>query len=265
VEHFLSTQLGELFKEALDEEGDLTKIEAFGTIFEFDPFKDLYSVTAYGCSFEKEEGVALFKGRFENEKIIALMGIEGAHTEFDHGGCVVHEWKEGRDHFFVAFPRKSMVVISNSRELIQEALDVLEGDRDSLDDRGEMRGFRSAPRGTFLAAAAHGLEHILGCDGEPEAAVLKMAKDVTVFVGEVEGDDFLDVTLSTQDSKSAKQVHDILAGLIALGSLFGEEEPELAWLMKSLEFEQDGRTVRIRVALPAMELSGKLKVSMECE
>ena len=65
VERLWSTQLGALLKEVLEEEEDLAKIEAFGTIFEFDPFKDLFSITAYGCSFEEEHGVALFKGRFE--------------------------------------------------------------------------------------------------------------------------------------------------------------------------------------------------------
>ncbi|MBU0753862.1 MAG: hypothetical protein KJ645_01895 [Planctomycetes bacterium] len=262
VEKFFSSQIGSLFKKALEEEGDLKQIEAFGTIFEFDPFEDLYGATAYGLSFEKEEGVALIKGRFEKKKIISLMRIEGKHTEIDHRDFIIHEWKDGSDHFFVALPKTNLVVISNSLDLTKEALDVLAGKKDNLTDRRGLKGLRSLPGGTFIAASAQGFGDVVDCDGEPEAAVLKMADEVSMSIGEVEGDDFLDVTLSARDAKTAKQVNDILRGLVALGSLFGEEEPELAQLINMLDVEQDGKTVRIRAAIPAEELCGKIKLSM---
>jgi hypothetical protein len=262
LERLFSSRIGGLFKEALEEEGSMAKIDAFGTIFEFNILEDLHSITAYGTSFEKEEAVGLFKGRFDKKKILALMGIEGTRREIDHHDYTIHEWKDKHEQFFVCFYDSKGVMLSNSEDLAKEALDVVSGDADSLDDRGGLKVLRSLPRDVFVAAAAQDFSKLAGCGSEPEAAMLKKAKEVRILVGESDGMDYVDITLATEDSETGKQVHDIVQGLIALGKLVSNEEPELAWLVEHAEVERDGRLVSIREAVPSDKLMELLKGSM---
>jgi hypothetical protein len=262
LEGLFSSRIGGLFKDALEEEGAMAKIDAFGTIFEFNILEDLHSITAYGTSFEKEEAVGIFKGRFDEKKILALMGIEGTCRDFKHRGHTIHEWKDSHERFYINFLDSDGVMVSNSEELMKEAVEVLDGEQDSLDDRDGLKGLRSLPRHAFLAAAAQDFSKLAGCGDEPQAAMLKKAQEVRVVIGESEGMNYLDVTLATKDRETSQQVHDIVKGLIALGTIFSQDEPELAWLVEHAEVERDGRLVSIREAVPSDKLMKMLKDSM---
>jgi hypothetical protein len=257
VKGLLSSRIGSLILEMANQEEEMKKVHAFGTVFEFDPFEDLYSVTAYGTSYQKEEGAVLLKGRFDREKITAMMSIEGERREILYLDADITQWSDGHDQFFVCFYRDGLILLSNSQSLIQGAIEVLKGDADSLADGGGLRGLRSLPEGTFIAAGAKGFGSILGV--EAHATVLQKADEFLAAAGETEGIDFLDVTLSTTSEETASQVHQVLQGIIALGGLMSEQEPELARLVKSVRLKLDGRKITLRETQPADELFEWLK------
>jgi|GEM_PF-3006656 len=261
MEKLVTSRIAELFLAELDDRGELEKINAFGTVFEFNPLQDLYSVTAYGTSFLKEEAVGLIKGRIDKEKVLALMQMEGTQTKISHGESTIHKWVKGSECFFVCFFKQGLVVFSNSLDLTKGALRVLGGESESLDDGGTLRDLRSLPEGTFFTAAVNGFGEIAGLD--PEAAILKKAEKAVVAIGEVEGTDFVNVSLTAADEATATQIHAVAQGILALGSMMGDQEPELARLVQSARLTREGRTITLRETQPADELMKLFKGSMK--
>jgi len=261
VEKLMTSRIAELFLAELDDRGELEKINAFGTVFEFNPLEDLYSVTAYGTSFLKEEAVGLIKGRIDKEKVLALMQMKGTQTGISHGDSTIHKWTDGSECFFVCFFRQGLVVFSNSLDLTKGALDVLRGEGESLADGGTLRDLRSLPEGTFFTAAVNGFGEIVGLD--PEAAILKKAEKAVVAIGEMEGTDFMNIALTAADEATATKIHAVAQGILALGSMVGDQEPALARLVQSARLTRDGRTITLRETQPADELMKLLKGSMK--
>lgn len=261
LEKVMTSRIAELFLAELDDQGELDKINAFGTVFEFNPLEDLFSVTAYGTSFLKEEAVGLIKGRIEKEKVLALMRMEGTQKRISHGDDTIHEWTDGGECFFICFFRESLIVFSNSLDLAKAALDVLRGEGESLADGGKLRDLRSLPEGTFFSAAVNGFGEIAGLD--PEAAILKKAEKAVIAIGEMEGTDFVNIALTTSDEATATQIHAVAQGILALGSMMGEQKPELARLVQSASLTRDGRKITLRETQPADELMKLIKGSMK--
>jgi len=263
VQELVSSQIGKFFLEQMDKEGDLAKIEAFGTIVEFNPMEDLYSVTAYGTDFEEEEGVAILKGRFDAEKIEALMTTEGSLEKRSHEGCKLLKWFDGDETFYVCFFKPEVIIFSNSVKLVENAVSVMNGDLDRLRDGGALDGMYSLPDGTFLSASAYEFENLIP-DDESHADLLKKAKKVFVLVGECEGSNFVKVILQVQDRETAEMIYDIGKGLKAVGSLIGGiEEPELAELIKAVDLNLNGKKIILQISKPTTELSNLLKEQMD--
>jgi hypothetical protein len=252
VEKVVASRIGGHFRETLEKEGEMAKIEAVGTLFDFHPLVDLYSVTVWGTSFTAEEGVALVKGRFDRKKILALMVTHGEKKETEFRGHTIYEWTDGGEHFFVCFSAEETVLFSNSRKLTQDALDVLSGEKESLEAGGKLKGLKSLPAGTFFAAAARGFEEI--AEKDPEAAILLKAEGVVVAAGELEGIVFVDAVITAQDEKTAGQVHGILNGFIALGQLISGQHPEIVDLVQSARLNLSGRQITFRESMSADKL-----------
>lgn len=258
VQGLVSSQIGHLFVSQLEEEGELQKIEAFGTIFEFNPLEDLHSVTAYGISCGKEEGVAIFKGRFDPEKLEALMKTEGKMKKISFQRHTLFQWSDGDETIYTCFYKPGVIVLSNSQNLTQKAVDVLDGEQESMQDGRGLKSLHSIPKGVFFAGSAVEFNNLIP-EEEAHAELLKKAERLTILVGEVEGVDFVEATLEVSDEKTAEMVYDIAKGLKAIGGLIGSEEPELAELIKALKLKADGKKISFRLAKPAEEIVDQLK------
>jgi hypothetical protein len=261
IEKIVSSQIGKFFLGVLEEKGDMEKIDAFGTLFDFNPLEDLHSITAYGTEFGKEEAVAVIKGRYDPEKVLAMMTFEGSRTESSYGDFTVHKREKGSETFFFCFYSGNTVVFSNKDHLLRLALDVLTGKKESLADGGALRDMQSLPEGTFFCGAAEGFGNMK--IEEPQARVLQKAEKIKVAVGELEANNFVLASLTMDSTESATQVHDVLRGLLALGNMFGEHEPDLAGLIRDVQLHQDGRRVALRFTRPSQDLFDMLKKHMK--
>jgi len=261
VERLVSSQIGKHFMKVLEKEGDLGKIEAFGTLVEFDPFQDLHGVTAYGKSFGNETAVALIKGRFDNQKILALIRTRTTPEETLFEGMTIYNAQVDSDRFYLCFPRPGLVVFSNEQNLFEEALTVLSGRHANLSDGGKLKELGSLPAGTFIAGAARGFGAL--AQSHPEAMVLQKAESVVASAGELEGVDFIKIALTARNAETAMQIQGVVQGFIALGQLFVEEHPELAGIVNSVELRRDERTIVLRATKPAGELFEMFEKTMK--
>ena len=133
------------------------------------------------------------------------------------------------------------------------------------DPPGGLGIMTDTPRGSFIVAAARGFGHLAEHEG-PEAQVIKKADKVLFTGGESDDSFFIDATLFTTDTETAKQIQDVLQGLIALGAMLGDEEPHMEMLNKiigKIHLERDGKKIELRHAMPSKEVMDLLKGSME--
>jgi hypothetical protein len=254
VEGIVSSQMGKLLLGLIEDEADTEELDEVGDMLGMDFRHDIYSASLYGTTYE-EEVIVLLKGRFDKEKILALMDKECDYTQEEHGDHVVYAWKDGRDPFKCCFYKKKMIVVCNSADQMTVALDVLDGKTDSLADGGEL-DLNDLPRGALFAGAARGFAKLAGAHG-PEAEVIKKAEKVLICAGEMEGNFFVDATLYTRDRETAQQIHDVFRGLLSLGAMLGTQEEELAQLnkiLKNAKLDRDGRKIRFRHSQSIEEL-----------
>lgn len=262
AQKLFSSEIGRFLLGQLEEEGDMAEIEAFGTVMEFDITKDLHSVTAFGTDFEDEEGVVIFRGRFDAEKIEALIRTEGKLKKIGYEDSTILKWSDGRETFYVCFYEPKVIVFGNNMDLVGQAISVMDGDAPSMRGGGVLKGMRSLPEGTFISAAANAFQDLIP-DDEDHAELLKKAEKVFVVVGEEEGENFVKVALQVSDEETAEMIYDIGKGLLAVGSLVGGiEEPELADLIRAVDLKWDGRKIVLQVSKSTRELKRLLKDNM---
>jgi len=256
VERLMSCRLASHLLGLMRDEGELEKIEAFSEIFEFNPLKDIHSITIYGKELGKEEAVIMAKGNYDKNKLLALARTNGSYQKSEYNGLTVYAM-DLDEHFFVCFYKTNTIVFSNKENLFKEALDVLEGKKESLTVGSALNGMLDLPAGTIFAAAAKGFSRLV--NGDPEAMILKKADAVLVDIGECEGNVFFEATLTTKDEETAEHVRDVLKGIVALGKLLVDQEPKLEVLVRSARIEQYGNKISIRETCPADELFKLIK------
>lgn len=254
----ISSRIGLLVLEDLESKGEMQKIEAFGKLFDFNPLKDLHGLTVYSKTFNEDEGLALVKGRFDVEKVKALIETHGECSEMEQDGFKIYQGtNEKGKRFFFCFFRSDTILFSKDLDLVKDELSVLSGTKVSLKSGGNLHELNALPAGTFIAASAKGFGHLT--HNHPHARILQKAQGILITMGECEGIDFLNITLSTADEEMAEQVHQIVQGIIALGMMLGDEDPKLAKLVRTVKLERAGKKVTARVSMPADELFELLK------
>ncbi len=253
----VASRIGQLIMGEMESKGEMQKIDAFGKLFDFNPIRDLHSVTAFSKTFNEEEGLIVVRGRLDREKVKALMETHCQCTEMVYGDFKIFRCIAPDKQFHYCFFRSDTLLISSDIELVKEELDILSGSKASLESGGNLQMLNSLPSGTFFAAAARGFGNL--ADRHPNARILQKAESLAIFFGECEGVDFLNIKLSARDEKTAGQVYNIVQGIIALGMMLGDEQPKLAKLAGSMKVEQAGCLVTLRETMQADELFEFLK------
>jgi len=253
-ERFNSSQIGQLIRKELAAQGIEEKLVNFANIFSFHPLNDVRDVTIYGNGKDRQKAVVLIDGNFNREKLEALVRTNPQHQEIQYGDILIHGWmheekqKDGTTNSFMMFGclyQDKIVVMSSGQETIKLALDVLRGSAQSAVDGQFSAATLNAP-GAFFQVAANDVGDIAG--EEPQAAVLKQTNKLGLAIGENEGKFYIDFGLAAKSNEAAQNINKVLEGIIAFGTLSGEQQPKLAELAKKvkLSYEQNTVTVGVR-------------------
>ncbi len=263
VERLKETRLGRMLLDELNREKPAAQLAAVEAVFRFDPRKDLSSILVYGSGASPEQGVALIRGTFDEDHLATLVQANETYEKYRYGSHVVHSWideKPGSERLFGCFHPSGALLLSQGRETLKTALDVLDGKKPGLSAEDPFARLIGDGSPVFFLAAAD-LADLDSLD--PDAAILKKAAAARIAVGET-GDDLEGtLRLTTRTLESARQVQKVLEGMLAFARLNDVEEPDLARLADRTRVSRDEKTVEVVVRHPVDDLIRLLREEIE--
>jgi hypothetical protein len=249
-DQLVKSQLGQLIRSELAKEGLEEQLQGFQMIFSFNPIDDIRDVTIYGNGSDREKAVALFEGKFDKEKLVAVVQMNPQYKEIKDGDLVVHSWVDenkkdpnGPDQRMYGCTYKdNMVVLGAGLEAVKKAVDVLRGSAPSAGDRVFKQSALNA-EGAFLQIAANAVNDL--ADHRNEAAIFEKTDELGAAVGENNGIFYVNLSLRAESEEIAQNVKKLLEGIIAFLTLAGGEQPALTELANKLKLSAVDRTVAI--------------------
>ena len=255
VDGLKGSRIGDVLMEEMNRKESAAKLDAVQAIFNFDPREDLSGVTLYGADNRPQTATAVLRGHFDSERLVTLVRANPAYENGRSGRHEIHSWidenNEDANRVYAGFEGARTLVLSESESRVVAALDVLDGDGDSLDPSSELASTIQGTRASLFIAAANMAEMP---EIAPEAAMLKKARAFQLALG-APGDDLEGaLRLSTDTVRSAQQVEQILRGMVAFAALNDLDQPELAAMAQTVEINRDGSRVECILRHPLDEI-----------
>ncbi|UCD75733.1 MAG: hypothetical protein JSV91_02225 [Phycisphaerales bacterium] len=231
VEGLVGSQLGQFVLGHAEElDIDLSDIEGMKEEIGIDPLTDFSGVTVYSAGYSEEDVVIIVQMNSKIDTLVDMLAMkEPTYELIQTGGYGIHSWQDGGETMYghVAPGRGEedrIVTIAHDKTGILRALRVMDDEAPSIDDK-EKSALRDEPRdGSFFFATAFDLNHLLGDEEDPASQVVRRAKSFSLDVGEDDEDAFATANITARDREHARNIVDVLNGIVALGRLFAESE-----------------------------------------
>jgi len=268
LDAFRGSTLGSLVMAELKAQGVEQKLQDFVTIFSVDPLRDISGVTLYGTGQDRNNAVVVVDGKFDPEKLLAVVRWNPQYQEIPYQGATIHQWpneeKKGSQtttrmmYGTILDGRK--IVLSTGLDTVKQAVDAIKSpaagaSTDLLKQVPEGRG------GVFLQLAAVEVGKIVGED--PKAAIIKQAESLALTIGETGGKVLAAADVRSQTTDVAQNMTKFLQGVVAMAQLAGQEQPKLSELAGNVAVSQEDRTTRVRFEAAAQSIFGFLKEQWE--
>lgn len=255
LDQLRGSEMGKFAMAELDRDEHKRKLDAFQAIFNMDPRKDVSSVTVYGKGHKEEENVALFKGKFDAQRLVTLIKANESYQELGYNGQAIHSWQEkkgGREVRTHAAILADGTVALGGKAALEEALDVADGKRESMQSAGTLSELSvAAKRACFMVAGASFADMRIT---DPSAAFLKEAAAGQLFLSEASGQVAVEAVLVSASDETAEQLEAVARGFIALGILQREKNPALADMARRTRIGRDGKRVTAVFTCPASDV-----------
>lgn len=273
VKAFRATKIGgklfEMAKAAALEEIDSADQADFDKIKEsigFDPFTELDAITIVGSDFEhpEESLKVVLQLRETTGNLEGLMLALPEYESSEYGKHEIHSAApDENEKVFAAIHTgkggiKNVVAARNMSD-VKALLDMLDG-------KSGMKLVKlSRKNPDFLHVEV--LELPLEAIGEgPQANIAKMVQGVSVKLGDADGDVRLSVVLTAKKEKQAKQIRQLIQGLIAMAQLIDDDDADLKKaqaLLSDLEVNRKGNEVTLKVAVPEQQIIDLIEDEMD--
>jgi hypothetical protein len=254
-EAFRATQIGRLVQDDIRQNWQ-PKIDALNQLFGSDLTRDIYAMTLFGNQAGEENASVLMYGKFNKEKLTALLALNGSYKKSSYNNSDLHYWVDDRDKKsrFGAFAQDNLIVISQTESQVKSMLDILSGKTRSLagQQAGPLWSLTEVPQDTFMMAAAVELGQL--AQDDKNAAILQNSK-LLAFVGaENQGNVNLRLRLESQNIEAAEQIETALRGILALVTLSRKDNPDLAALAGACKITRDQSILNVQFAYPSQAL-----------
>lgn len=226
------------------------KIAAVKALFGVDLIKDIDSLVIAGNGNAQDGGVAYIYARLDSERLSTILAINSTFSSTDYSGFKLLSWLDDNDkkQKFGTFVKPGLTVISDKKECLLEALDVLAGKKACLAADSAFKQALS-DAGSVLTVMATDVPSIVG--EQPKAQALRQAQSLCLHVNASQPD-VLSAALSVTatSSETAVQIRQALMGIQALAMLRASEAPEQATLASLAKITVEGTTVGMSLDLP---------------
>jgi hypothetical protein len=262
---FRKTKVGshvteKILQPKIDESEDIQKMNLSINL------KNISSITAYGPAFAAnveevqngeprhsavtKNGVLLIQTTADVKKDLdTLTGISSLS-----GGEIlkmaqlkpypVYSFKEA---IFIAPNVQNVVIVSQSREQLENARQLLLGQADSLAKTKTFSDYPVAANGFFFLGLAEGLNE--NAVIPPQAQVLKEARGGRLILGENQDKVFANLIFKGKSDESSLKIQQIFQGIVALVSL-SQDNKDLTDLARATTIASEGRNVSVNLQFP---------------
>lgn len=231
---------------------------------EFD-WRRIRSLTVYGSDFtgpEQQRGVLLVDTDMDVAKAFETALARFSAGEGHDDRPLVRVADEStplyciHQELYVSAPAGKPVVVSRTRPNLTKAREVFTGAAPNLGGSKGFGEFCQADEGFFFLAAAQGFSE--AAPVPPQARVLKMADGLRLSLGEISGQVQASLALSTKNSDGARQVQQVVQGMLALAVLGGSEDPDLQMVLNGTRVSLSERVVTLNLSVPSGKISQRI-------
>ena len=225
------------------------KLAAIKALFGVDLIKDIDSLVIAGNGSAQDGGVAYIYARLDTERLSTILAINSTFSSTDYSGFKLLSWLDDNDkkQKFCSFVKPGLTVISDKKECLLEALNVLAGNKSCLPADSALKQALSGTD-SVLTVMAMDVPSIMG--EQPKAQALRQAQSLSLRVNASQPD-VLSAALSVTatSNETAVQIRQALMGIQALALLRASEAPEQATLASLAKITGEGATVGLSLDL----------------
>jgi hypothetical protein len=252
MEKFVATELYGL----LEKDGKFQiKSRDVNRWLKMDVPKDVKSVTVFGFGPGDDQIVFAVAGKIDKAGIIALVEADKDHQETPYGAYTLYS--SGSDEYG-AFINDNLLVFSEGRGVIEKVLDTAAGKAKTFAGTPLSASLKEVPSGAFLS----GVLPDLGSLGKEigQSKVLDKASGLFFLAQEKKDTLLVRLQVTADTPESAKNMADVVQGLIAMGRLGGNdaEVAKISALLDGLQVKQDGKVLRIDFERPSKQIADLL-------
>jgi hypothetical protein len=214
--------------------------------------KDVSGLTVFGLGTGDDQVVFAVAGKFDKAGIIALVEADKKHQKTPFGAYTIYS--TGSDEYG-AFINDNLLVFSEGRAVIERVLGAAGGKAKNFAGTPLSASLKEVPSGAFLSGVIPDLTG-LGKKLSP-SKVLNQASGLFFLAQEKRDLLLVRLQVTAVTPESAKNMADIVQGLIALGRMGGNEgdRPRVARLLDGLRVQQDGKVLRLDFERPSKEIA----------
>ncbi len=273
------TSLAEFVMDVIDERAGKEKLEQALAVLSITPeeaasLQTIGSLTLCGPDNERDNALIYIRGRLEKSMLEKLVLTMDEHATDMHEGHVIHGWKpKPRPHgrhgrhgrhgkhlgrgkgrhkgpparVFASYVDQGVLVMGANRERVIEALGVIDGKAQALQDPKLLTMLASPGEAFFLFAAADvgDTESF-----EPRTAVGEKINTASFKLGEENGLVKGLASVEAKTEEAAGQLGDIARGWRALAKLMGSRRAVPAAAAESLQISTAGRQIDATFSVP---------------
>jgi len=253
MEKFVATKLYEF----LDKDGRFEiKKRDIDRWLQIDPAKDITGVTVFG--FEpggKGQIVVAVAGKFDKARLLTLLDLAEDHTETPYGAYTVHSTG---DDGYGAFINDGLIVLSEDRMAVEKVLDTAGGKLKNFAGSALNASLKDVPASAFLSGVLPNLSAL--SEMNSQSKILEKASGLFFLAQEKQDALQLRLQVTADTPENAKNMADLVQGLIAMGRLGGNEGDmaRIASVLDGLQVKLDGKVLRLDFERPSREIADLL-------
>ena len=219
----------------------------------FDPRKDLHGITYFAKKAREPGGAVIVVAdinRGAQEQLLEKIKKYPEMRTVTHGTHQIFSWKKGDNSPSLAFYRRGAIIVADTINAIEAALDVLDGKSPSLHGGNSPITENILPGTIFL---------IRGClltngDVPVKSALVQECQSLSFVLGKQQTESFLDANFVATSGKEARLLKIAAKGVHIWLRLLCKDDPQAIKALKKVEIAAVDKVVTVKLRTSPQEM-----------